>query len=91
MSARMSYVAAKQRLEDIGVVFGVAYTSETPRVSSTHRESVGGEGYVTIQHCEVCDEYLGVNYPSEFCDDHRPKVKKSKASKSQLRREARNV
>lgn len=46
-------------------------------ISSTHREGIG-EGYsVTIQHCEyrypngqVCDAYLGVNYPSNYCHDH---------------------
>jgi hypothetical protein len=42
-------------------------------MSSTHTEHVG-EGYrVRIQHCEHpgCNKYLGVNYPSDFCDEHR--------------------
>lgn len=38
-----------------------------------------GEGYsVRIQHCEyrdvegfVCNEYLGVNYPSVYCLTHK--------------------
>lgn len=49
-----------------------------PDLSSSHNEYVG-EGYsVRIQHCEhrdnagkVCDRYLGVNYPSTLCDEHR--------------------
>lgn len=28
--------------------------------------------YVTIQHCEACGAYLGVNYPSMFCSDCTP-------------------
>lgn len=28
--------------------------------------------YVTIQHCEACGAYLGVNYPSLFCTDCTP-------------------
>lgn len=42
-------------------------------MSSTHRESLGEGYYVRIQHCEEpgCDKYLGVNYPSDFCEDHR--------------------
>jgi hypothetical protein len=42
-------------------------------MSSTRREPTGDGHYVTIQHCEVCDKYLGVNYPSDWCDEHRPK------------------
>jgi hypothetical protein len=48
-------------------------------MSSTHNEYVGEGYYVHIQHCEhrdasgqVCDKYLGVNYPSEFCMEHQP-------------------
>jgi hypothetical protein len=43
-------------------------------VSSTRREYYGESQYVIVQHCEHegCDEYLGVNYPSDFCDKHRP-------------------
>jgi len=47
-------------------------------MSSTHNELVSEGYYVHIQHCEhrndageVCNEYLGVNYPSEFCAQHR--------------------
>lgn len=42
-------------------------------MSSTHREYLGDGYYVTVQHCEEpgCDKYLGVNYPSLFCDEHR--------------------
>ena len=29
--------------------------------------------YVKFQHCVVCNTYLGVNHPSEFCSEHRPK------------------
>lgn len=48
--------------------------------SSTHMVNVGDyeyPHYMTVQHCETpgCDKYLGVAYPSEFCDDHRPKRK----------------
>lgn len=40
------------------------------RGHSTHFEYIG-EGYgVTIQHCIVCDEYLGVNYPGDLCRKH---------------------
>ena len=36
-------------------------------IGVTHPEYLG-EGYsVTIQHCEACGSYLGVNYPSYFC------------------------
>ena len=45
--------------------------------SSTHLEADDGGHYVTIQHCEVlkkdgtvCDDFLGVNYPTEFCRNH---------------------
>lgn len=43
-------------------------------MSSTHREYVGDGYSVIIQHCEHdgCDVYLGVAYPSDFCDEHRP-------------------
>jgi hypothetical protein len=44
-------------------------------MSSTHTESTGDGHSVRIQHCEDpsgCDEYLGVNYPSSFCDKHQP-------------------
>lgn len=43
-------------------------------MSSTHNEYLG-EGYsVRIQHCEKpgCDKYLGVNYPSDYCEEHQP-------------------
>jgi len=49
-------------------------------MSSTHTEYSSPDLYVRIQHCEhtdennvVCDEYLGVNYPSSFCDKHQTK------------------
>jgi hypothetical protein len=49
-----------------------------PEISDTHFEYVGEGYYVTTQHCEakdaageVCNEYLGVNYPSIFCSKHR--------------------
>lgn len=40
-------------------------------MSNTHFEIEGGVR-VLIQHCEYpgCDIFLGVNYPSDFCDDH---------------------
>lgn len=39
-----------------------------PKKNSTHSEYMG-EGYrVTIQHCVECDEYLGVNYPDDYCN-----------------------
>lgn len=49
--------------------------------SSTHSEYAGEGYYVEIQHCEqpledgtICDEYLGVNYPSDRCHKHeRPR------------------
>lgn len=37
-------------------------------MSSTHIESEGGIR-VTIQHCEGCDVFLGVNYPFDTCND----------------------
>ncbi len=49
-------------------------------MSDTCSEYVGDGYSVTIQHCEfvneagvVCNELLGVNYPSELCDEHRTK------------------
>lgn len=38
-------------------------------MSSTYRD-----GMVTVQHCEYtgCDTYLGANYPTIWCDEHRP-------------------
>lgn len=47
--------------------------------NDTHWESIINEEngcyvhYVKVQHCIVCNEYLGWNYPSEFCKDHQPK------------------
>lgn len=50
--------------------------ASAPNGRLTHRE--GSDGlYVTIQHCDHQENgryynvYLGVNYPSDFCDDHR--------------------
>ena len=47
--------------------------------SSTHMEWCSEDYSVRIQHCEyrndageICDEYLGVNYPSRYCHVHRP-------------------
>ena len=46
--------------------------------SKTYYEYVSDGYSVTIQHCEhidadgeVCAEYLGVNYPSNFCSKHQ--------------------
>ena len=43
--------------------------------SSTHPVYMGDGYWVTSQHCEMpgCDDYLGINYPSSFCDFHLPK------------------
>ncbi|WP_155855216.1 hypothetical protein [Actinotalea ferrariae] len=40
--------------------------------AATHREYAGEGYYVTVQHCEAdgCDEYLGINYPGHYCDEH---------------------
>lgn len=40
--------------------------------NSSCREYDGDGHYVWVQHCiyPYCDEYLGVNYPSEFCKTH---------------------
>lgn len=47
----------------------------------TERGYMGDGYYVTLQHCQFkneetekqCDEFLGVNYPSVYCDKHQPK------------------
>ena len=42
-------------------------------MSSTRREYVEPGYDITVQHCEEpgCDKYLGVNYPSSYCDEHK--------------------
>jgi hypothetical protein len=44
-------------------------------VSSTHQEPLGDGHMVTIQHCEKCDKYLGVNYPDVLCEECKKPVK----------------
>lgn len=34
---------------------------------SSKREHVSEGHYVSIVSCDGCDEYLGVNYPSDLC------------------------
>ena len=56
----------------------VVEPQETP-VSDTHSEYVSDGYSVRVQHCEyhdpqtgqVCNKYLGVNFPSDFCGEHR--------------------
>jgi hypothetical protein len=38
----------------------------------THPEWIGTyDGYmVMVRHCAVCNVYLGVNYPSDYCSNH---------------------
>lgn len=36
-------------------------------MSDTHVEYVGDGYSVRVQHCEGCNVYLGVNYPSDKC------------------------
>lgn len=42
-------------------------------MSDTHTEYMGDGYSVRVQHCEEpgCNVYLGVNYPSDFCSEHR--------------------
>jgi hypothetical protein len=62
---------------DVGTTTSVGMTSLTDEeltlVGTTHRESMGNGFSVTMQYCEHedCGIYLGVNYPSSFCDAHR--------------------
>lgn len=60
---------ANQRKTGMAGIAKVAAATIKTVESSTHREHSGDGHYVTIQHCDVCDTYLGVNYPSNVCDD----------------------
>lgn len=42
-------------------------------MSKTAQEYVGDGYYVTDQWCEYpgCDVWLGYNYSSDFCEEHR--------------------
>lgn len=71
--SREAYDALNGLLLKKGAEF-LARKEKVEVVSDTHKEHMGPDYKVTIQHCESCNKFLGVNYPSDFCTECQSRI-----------------